>query len=158
MTEKISDSSGQIMVRIQQPGATRHDAVAVVIGITGEGNVELILEADQPRHGVRRRTVHADFTIPVESHETKGGINGGIYDSKRKAITLADAAPISQSRTAQRINSNFEICGADGLYINNGAEIIHVPGHVIMAMGRWSFNGLLVKRPPHFAKALFKQL
>ena len=53
--EQIVDRDGQIVIRRHQAGARRDDAVAIVVGVAGEGDVEAVLHADQALHRVRRR-------------------------------------------------------------------------------------------------------
>ncbi len=64
---QVRNGRGQVMVGIQQAGAARDDAVAVVIGVAGEGQVEAVLERDQSGHGVGRGAIHADLAVPIHA-------------------------------------------------------------------------------------------
>ena len=75
MAEQVVDRDRQVVVGRQQAGAAGDDAVAVVVGVAGEGDVEAVLEADQPLHRVGRRRIHADPAVPVERHEAEGRID-----------------------------------------------------------------------------------
>ena len=59
-------ATAQVVIRRQQARAARDDAMPVVIGVAGEGDVEAVLQADQALHGVRRGGIHADLAVPVE--------------------------------------------------------------------------------------------
>ena len=47
MAEQVVDQHRQIMVRLHQAAAAGDDAVAVVVGVAGEGDVVAVLQADQ---------------------------------------------------------------------------------------------------------------
>src|ERR1700734_1785944 len=38
-------------------------------GIVGEGDTEFILEADEPRHRIGARAVHANLAVMIDGHE-----------------------------------------------------------------------------------------
>ena len=44
VAEQIRDAHGQIVVGIEEPGAPGHDAVAVGVGVIGEGEIEAVAE------------------------------------------------------------------------------------------------------------------
>src|ERR1700722_9813559 len=52
MAEEIIDRDTQIVVRRQEPGIRRHDAVAVMVGIAAESDVKAVLQADEALLGV----------------------------------------------------------------------------------------------------------
>ena len=78
--KQIIDRDRKIMIRIHQPHAARHDAVAVVIGVAGKGHVESSFKPDQRSHRIRRRTVHADLAIPIDAHEAERRVDFRIDD------------------------------------------------------------------------------
>ena len=47
MREQVRNRDRQVVIRIQQPSAARHDAVAIVIGIAGPSEVEAVFQFDQ---------------------------------------------------------------------------------------------------------------
>ena len=65
--EQIGYGGGQVMVGIHQPVRPRHDAMPVGVGVVGEGDVEFVAHADQPRHGIRRRAIHPDLSVPIHA-------------------------------------------------------------------------------------------
>ena len=109
--EKILDRYGEIMIRVQQPGAARHNAMAVMIRIAGERHVEAILQRDQRRHRVRGGTVHADLAVPIERHEAERGIDIRIDYFKIQAVLFGDARPVGDAGAPQRIDTQFQLRG-----------------------------------------------
>ena len=62
--EQIRNGNREVMIGIHQAVRPGHDAVPVGIGVVGEGNVEFVAHADQPRHGIGRRAIHPDLCRP----------------------------------------------------------------------------------------------
>ena len=91
MREQVVDRDGQVVVRVQQPGARRDDAVAVGVGVVAERDVEAVLQRDQARHRVRRRAVHADLAVVVDGHEAERRIDGAVHDGQVEPVALGDA-------------------------------------------------------------------
>ena len=89
MREQVRDRHGQVVIRIEQPRAARHDAVAVVIGIAGQGEIEVVFQLDQARHGVGRGAIHADLAIPIDAHEAEGGVGVIVHDGQLEPIFSA---------------------------------------------------------------------
>jgi hypothetical protein len=54
MLEQVIDHHRQIVVRRQQASRWRHDAMAIMVGIAGKGDVVTLLQANQALHGIRR--------------------------------------------------------------------------------------------------------
>ena len=71
MGEQIADRHGEEMIGVHQPGRRRDDAVAVGVGIVAEGDVEVVLELDEPGHGVGAGAIHADLAVMVDGHEAR---------------------------------------------------------------------------------------
>ena len=87
------------MVGIHQTGS-RHNAMAVAVGITAKCKVKVAFHVDKRGHGIRRRTVHADFTIVIERHKTKGGVNIGLGVGHIEVISFRDGIPEIERGTA----------------------------------------------------------
>ena len=49
----------------------------VGVGIVGEGDVEAILELDQPGHCPGAGAIHADFAVVIDRHERESRVNSG---------------------------------------------------------------------------------
>ena len=82
MREQVVDGHGQVVIRIHQADRRRDDAVAVGVGIVGEGDAELILEADEPGHRVGARAVHADLAVVIDGHEGERRIDRRVHDRR----------------------------------------------------------------------------
>ncbi len=78
------------MVGVQQPSVGSDDAVAVVVRIVAEGDVEIVLHLHEPRHGPGGRAVHADFSVPVEGHEGEGRVQEGVHHVEVQAVEIRD--------------------------------------------------------------------
>ena len=63
------------MIGVHQAYAGGDDAVAIKVDIIAKSDVVSVFERDQFGHGIRARTVHADFAVAVESHKREGFIN-----------------------------------------------------------------------------------
>jgi hypothetical protein len=75
MRQQVKDRHRQIMVRVDQPGRRRDDAMPIGVGIVSEGDLIAILEPHKPGHRVRARAIHADLAVVVEGHEREGRID-----------------------------------------------------------------------------------
>ena len=135
IAEQIVDGHRQIVIRRHQAAAGGDDAVAVVVGIAGEGHVELVLQADEPLHGIRGGGVHADLPIPIESHETEGGIYRVIDHREIEPVGFRDARPVVHSGAAQRVHAHADSRVAYRVHIQDGAEVAHIGLQVVVSMG-----------------------
>ena len=70
------------MVGVEQAGGAGDDAVAVVVGVGGPGDVVLVLVGDHAGHGVGAGAVHADAAVPVEVMKRKVGSTLGLRISR----------------------------------------------------------------------------
>src|SRR5262245_40742667 len=73
--EQVIDGDREIVVRIHQPRGTRHDTVAIRVGIVGKGDLETILQSHEPGHRVRARRIHANLAVVIHGHEGERGID-----------------------------------------------------------------------------------
>ncbi len=80
LREEVLDADGEVVVGVEETGGAGDDAVAVVVGVGGEGYVVFFLIGDHAGHCVGRRTVHADAAVPVGGHEAEGGVDVGVED------------------------------------------------------------------------------
>ena len=107
MLEQVVDSHRQIVVRIHQ-ASRGHDTVTVVIRIVGEGQIELIAQRQQTRHRTLGGAVHADRAIFIQVHKAERLIDLIVNDGQIQLVVLADAFPVFDTRTAQRIDAQFQ--------------------------------------------------
>ena len=136
MREEVRDRRRQIGIRIEQPNTLRDDPVAIVIRVACPGDIETILERDQPRHRIRRGTVHPDLSVPIHRHESKGRIHDLAHDRQRNPVPFSNQRPIPHSRAAKWVDAETEIRGADGVEVDDRREIPDVLVHVIVPMRR----------------------
>ncbi len=106
MLEQVGNCYREVMIRVHQSRARSHDAVAIVVGVVGECDIEAILHLDQPRHRIRRRAIHPDLAVPIHAHETKSRIDGIVHDRRLDPIALDDRSPVVHARAAERIDAD----------------------------------------------------
>ena len=107
MLEQVVDSHRQIVVRIHQ-ASRGHDTVTVVIRIVGEGQIELIAQRQQTRHRTLGGAVHADRAIFIQVHKAERLIDLIVNDGQIQLVMLADAFPVFDTRTAQRVDRHID--------------------------------------------------
>jgi len=107
--------------------------MAVAIRIVAPGHVEAILEPDQGGHRIRRRAVHADFAVMVESHEGEGGIRVRVDERDVELVGLCNGNPERQGAAAHRVSAEAQSRGLDRLDIDHVAEVPDVgPDEVVI--------------------------
>ena len=151
MGEQVGDGGGQIVIGIHQAGRARDNAVAIVVGIAGEGEIVLVLERDQAGHGVGRRAIHADFAVPIDAHKAEGRVGAIVLNGELEAVAFGDARPIGQAGAAQRVGTEIEARVADGVHVEDGGQIVDIFGDVIVAVGGSGGQRALVWDAAHFA-------
>src|SRR5262249_54490525 len=67
--QEILDRNGEVVIRIHQPRNWRHNSMPVRVRIVGECNLILIFQSNQPCHGIRTGTIHADLAVMVYRHK-----------------------------------------------------------------------------------------
>lgn len=123
------------MIGIEQADAFGDDAVAVVIGVAGPGDIEFVLQRDEAGHGIGRGAIHADFAVPIERHEAEGGIDEFVDDGEVETVVFGDARPVSDTSAAEGIDTEDKAGTFDGFHIDDGGEVIDVSGDEIIAVG-----------------------
>ena len=106
--------------------------MTIRIGIVGEGDVEFVPERDQTGHCVGRRTIHANFAVMIDGHETEGGIDGGVHDGRVDTIAFDHRLPVVDGGTAQRIDADAHTGGADRLHRHHIFKVGDIGRDVIM--------------------------
>ena len=96
--EEVVDGDRKVVVGRQQARASGDDAVPVVVGVAGEGDLEAILQIDQPLHRVGRGWVHANLAVPINRHEAEGRIDLLVDDGEVQARSARRSAPSSGPR------------------------------------------------------------
>ena len=123
MLEQVGDRDRQVVVGRQQARAAGDDAVPVMIGVAGEGDVEAILQPDQPLHRIGRGRIHADLAVPIHGHEAEGRIDRVVDDGQIEPVALARSAPSSARRRRRADPRPGGARAANRLHIDHVAEI-----------------------------------
>ena len=113
----------------------RRDAVAIVVRVTGESDIEAVLERDERLHRIRGGRVHADPSVPVAGHEAERGIHRIIGDGELEPVVLRDARPIMHTRAPQRVDAHAQPGAADDLEVKYRPEVRHIVAEEIVAVG-----------------------
>ena len=116
--EQVLDADREVVVGVHQPRRRRDDAVAVGVGVVGEGDVEAVRDVAQARHRVRRRAVHADLAVPVERHEAEGRVELVVDDLELEPWRSAIALPVAQARAAERVDAEPQARAADRVEVD----------------------------------------
>ena len=98
--EEVLDADCEVVVGIEEAGGAGDDAVAVVVGVGGEGYVVLGPIGDHAGHGVGAGAIHADAAVPVAGHEAEGGIDMAVEDFEGEFVLFGDAGPVVDSGSA----------------------------------------------------------
>ncbi len=157
MLEQIRDRGGEVMVRIHQPVRAGDDAVPVGVGIVGEGDIELVAHADQPRHRIGRRAVHPDLAVPIGCHEPERRVHGITNDGRGDAVSLDDGLPEMHSRAAQGIDPDLHPRSADRFHVDDVGKVGHVRTNVIVAMNASSLLRAVIRNPLQSPQSVFQK-
>ena len=144
------------MVGRQQAHAGGDDAVAVVVGVAGKGNVVLVFQRNQRGHGVFARRVHADTAIPVQRHEAEGGVHLLAHHAEIQRIFFGNPGPVVHTCAAQRVNPHADTRAADQVHVNHIGQVGYVRGDVVMAVGGVGAQRLGVGHALHVPEAGFQ--
>ena len=137
MREQVADGDGQVVIGIHQPRRRRDDAVPVRVGVVGEGDAVLVLEADEPGHRVGTGTVHADLAVVIDGHEREGRIDLRIHHVDVQTVDLVDRLPVVHGRAAERVDAQLEAGGADGVHVDDVPQVVDVgQDEVFLVRGR----------------------
>ena len=140
--KQVLDGDRQVVVGRQQTGFGRNDAVAVVIGVAGEGDVEMILVEQQSLHGVLRRRVHPDLPIPIQAHEAECRVDCIADDGKVEAVALGDGGPVVHPCATQRVDTDADVGVTDHSHVEHAVEVAHIRVQEIVAVGGGRSKGL----------------
>src|SRR5580704_7667083 len=111
------------MVRVQQSSGWNDDSMTIRIRIIAKGDIELVLEVDQARHRPRARTIHPDFTVVIDRHETKSVIDLWVYDGDIETIAFSQRLPVSHRRAPKRIDADLHTGRPDRFQVDNVWQI-----------------------------------
>jgi hypothetical protein len=156
--QEITDGNRQVVVRIHQAGSGRNDSVTIRIRIIREGYLVFVFQAHQSRHGVGAGAIHANFAVVIHGHEGKSGVDNGIGDGDIQAVNRINVLPVRPGGSAERIDAEFEVSAANGLGVDDVAQVIHVGKDEILLMGGDGFDGRIEWSALHFLISAVKQV
>ena len=94
------------------------------------------LELHQPRHRVRAGAIHADFAVVIDRHERELRIELRIDDGDVQAVAIGDRLPVREGRSAERIHADLQTGGANGIHIDDVAEVVDIGRDEILFVSR----------------------
>ena len=124
--QQVADRHGQVVIGIHQPGGARHDAMPVRVRVVGEGDAVLVLEADQPRHRIGTRAVHANLSVVIDRHEGERRIDDRVHDHDVEPVDGVDRLPVGHGRATQGVHAQPEAGAADGIHIDDVPQVVDV--------------------------------
>jgi len=124
--------------------------MAVVISVVAKSNIKMILQVHQARHGIRRGTIHPDFSIMIERHKRKRGIHAGIHHLHLEPVHFCNGRPICHTRAAHGIHSNLQPGCSNLIHLHNMAQTFHVRHNIIHMMGGGCLESLFHGNPVDF--------
>ena len=98
------------------------------IGVVAEGNLVLVLECNQPRHGVRTGAIHADLAVVVHRHERKGRIDSWIHHRDVELVDGVNRRPVVHGSAAQRVDRKAQVRSTDRIHVDDISQVLDV-GH-----------------------------
>ena len=157
MPQQVANRDRQVVIRVHQAHRRRDDAVAVGVGVVAPGDVEAILQADEAGHRVRTRAVHADLAVVIQGHEPERRIDARIDHVDVEAVQRGDARPVGHGGAAHRIDADTQPRGADGLHVDDRAEVVDVVGREVALRDAVGGDGLRVRHARDAGVAIGEQ-
>ena len=131
MLEQVVDRHRQVVVRIHQT-CRSDDTVTVIIRVVSKRQIELITQCQQTRHRTLGGAVHTDRTVFIEVHKAEGLIDLIVNDGQVEVVILANALPVFDTGTAQRINAQRQARFLNRRHINDIGQPFHERLHQIL--------------------------
>ena len=155
MGKQILDCHRQIVVRVHQ---TRlgDDAVTVVVRVVAKGDVELVLERDQARHGERAGAIHPDLAVFIQGHEGEGRVDLVVHHLDVQTVGLGDDVPVGDTGAAQRIDTDLDTRVLDGIHVQHVLQIIHIGGDIVVLDHERALERLGERHPFHASQTRFQ--
>ena len=158
MGEQVADGHRQVVVGVHQPRGARHDSVPVRVGVVGEGDAVPILEANQPRHRVRTRAVHADLAVVIHRHERERRIDHRVHDGDAELVDRVDGFPVRPRRAAERVHAQLEAGAPDRVHVHDVSQILDVRQDEVLLVRARRLDGGRERHPLHAGVAGPQQL
>ena len=123
---QVVDGHRQVVVRVEQPGVRRDDAVPVGVGVVAGRDRELGGPADQRGHRVPGRAVHPDLAVPVQRHEPERGVHRRVDHGQVQPVPVGDLAPVGDAGPAERVGADPDPGVPDRVQVHHGRQLVHV--------------------------------
>ena len=131
--------------------------MSVRIRVTAEGDVELVLQLDQPRHRKRAGAIHPDFSVVIHAHEGKRRIDGGVDHIELAPGPLRDGKPVFSGSAPQRIDPDAEAGRFDDIEVDHTPQVPDVFLSKIERTRRGGALRALIRDPFHVPIAIPQQ-
>ena len=123
----------------------------VKVGVVAEGDVVIVLQANQTSHRLGRGAVHANAPVMVQPHEPEGRVRMGVMDGDVQPVALRDRPPVAQAGATQGVGAEADAGGADDLEINDLLQVGHIGADVVMLPDLRTGQRRRQGQPPHRA-------
>ena len=109
----------------------------VRVGVVGEGDAVLILQADQPGHRIGAGAVHADLAVVIDRHERERRIDLRVHHLDVQAVDFVDRLPVVHRRAAERVHAQLQAGGADRVHVDDVPQVVDIgQDEIFLVRGR----------------------
>ncbi len=152
MLEQIVYGRREEVICGEQTCAAGDDPVAVMIRVAGKGDIEAILQTDQPLHGIAGGRIHAYSAVPVECHEAESRIDRLIHDLEIQLVMVGNRAPVVHACPAQRIDAHADARAPNRVHVDHFSHILDIGIEKIVPMGCGCSQRILKAHSPYSRK------
>ncbi|CCJ87939.1 hypothetical protein BN133_4316 [Cronobacter dublinensis 582] len=156
MLEQIVDSDSEIVVRVHQT-CRSDDAVAVVVRVVGERQIELIAQRQQARHRGFRGAVHTDSAVFIEVHKAESLIHLIVNEGEIELVVLRDALPVFDAGAAQRVDAKLQARFLDSGHVDDLRQPFDKRLHQIFFLNTTARPGVIQRNTFHAFQAVRQQ-
>ena len=114
------------MIGVHQAGVGGDNAMTVGVGVVAGDNIKVIFVPQHRCHCRLRRGIHSNLAIPVERHETPGGIDRGVNNRDVEAEAFFDERPIVHACTPERVGTNAHPGTFDSGHVDDVLEVVDI--------------------------------
>jgi hypothetical protein len=137
------------VIRVHQARNWGDNSMPIRIRIVSESNLIFVFQPNQPCHGIRTGTIHADLAIMVHCHKRKSRVDLRVDDLDFQSVNRIDRFPIRPCSSAQRINRQLEFGSTNGVYIHNILEIADVRENEVFLVRGCRLHGTTEDNAPY---------
>ena len=122
------------MIRRKQATALGDNAMAVVVGVAGKGDVVFVLEPDQSLHRVFRGGIHANVAVPVHRHESELRIDLVADYIQLQFVVFCNPRPIVHAGTTEWVDTQAQAGTPDRVEVHDVAKVGDIRAKIVMRM------------------------